>query len=146
MTSTPVDLPQEYFRINRNIWQALTIKVGASFLTFFQKQLTWFPLPRVISRKMIFSAKIPSKHSLKLAISEGIVHFCEKTCKRGVGKYTFKSFIGRGTKFFIIFQNHVRFYLSQYRVSEGTNKSKRKNDKNAKKYHEFFASCQVIWL
>ena len=40
MTSTPVDLPQEYFRINRNIWQALTIKVGASFLTFFQKQLT----------------------------------------------------------------------------------------------------------
>ena len=31
-----------------------------------------------------------------------------------------------------------------YRVCEGTNKSKRKNDKNAKKYHEFFASCQVI--
>ena len=29
--------------------------------------------------------------------------------------------------FFIIFQNHVRFYLSQYRVSEGTNKSKIKN-------------------
>lgn len=40
MTSTPVDLPQEFFRINRDIWQALTIKVGASFLTFFQKQLT----------------------------------------------------------------------------------------------------------
>ena len=37
MTSTPVDLPQEFFRINRDIWQALTIKVGASFLTFFQK-------------------------------------------------------------------------------------------------------------
>ena len=34
MTSTPVDLPQEFFRINRDIWQALTIKVGASFLTF----------------------------------------------------------------------------------------------------------------
>ena len=27
---------------------------------------------------------------------------------------------------------------------EGTNKSKRKNDKNAKKYHESFASCEVI--
>ena len=40
MTSTPVDLPQEFFRINRDIWQALTIKVGTSFLTFFQKQLT----------------------------------------------------------------------------------------------------------
>ena len=26
MTSTPVDLPQEFFRINRDIWQALTIK------------------------------------------------------------------------------------------------------------------------
>ena len=32
MTSTPVDLPQEFFRINRDIWYALTIKVGASFL------------------------------------------------------------------------------------------------------------------
>ena len=31
-----------------------------------------------------------------------------------------------------------------YRVCEGTNKSKRKNDKNAKKYHESFASCEVI--
>ena len=40
MTSTPVDLPQEFFRINRDIWQALTIKVGASFLTLFQEQLT----------------------------------------------------------------------------------------------------------
>ena len=34
MVGTPVDLPQEFFRINRDIWQALTIKVGASFLTF----------------------------------------------------------------------------------------------------------------
>ena len=32
MTSTPVDLPQEFFRINRDIWYALTTKVGASFL------------------------------------------------------------------------------------------------------------------
>lgn len=80
MTSTPVDLPQEFFRINRDIWYALTIKVGASFL--------------------IFSAKIPSKCPLKLAISEGIFHFCEKNLQKGVGKYTFKSFIGRGTKLF----------------------------------------------
>ena len=41
-------------------------------------------------------------------------------------------------------QNHVRFCCSQYRVYEGTNESKRKNDKNVKKYHDFFASCQVI--
>ena len=34
MTSTPVDLPQEFFGINRGIRQALTIKVGASFLIF----------------------------------------------------------------------------------------------------------------
>ena len=38
----------------------------------------------------------------------------------------------------------VRFYLPQYRVYEGTNESKRKNDKNVKKYHESFASCKVI--
>ena len=99
MTSTPVDLPQEFFRINRDIWHALTIKVGA-FFDFLKNHLTFFKFPRVISRKMIFSAKIPSKCPLKLAISEGIFHFCEKTCKRGVGKYTFKSFIGRGTKLF----------------------------------------------
>ena len=43
---------------------------------------------------------LPSKHPLKLAISVGIVHFCEKNLQKGVGKYTFKSFIGRGTKFF----------------------------------------------
>ena len=41
-------------------------------------------------------------------------------------------------------EKDVRFCLSQYRVCEGTNKSKRKNDKNAKKYHESFASCEVI--
>ena len=31
---------------------------------------------------MIFSAKIPSKHPLKLAISVGIVHFCEKNLQK----------------------------------------------------------------
>ena len=40
---------------------------------------------------------LPSKYPLKLAISEGIFHFCEKNLQKGVGKYTFKSFIGRGT-------------------------------------------------
>ena len=34
--------------------------------------------------------------------------------------------------------------LKGYRVYEGTNESKRKNDKNVKKYHESFASCKVI--
>ena len=65
MTSTPVDLPQEFFRINRDIWHALTIKVGASFLIKKKNHLTFFKFPRVISRKMIFSAKIPSKCPLK---------------------------------------------------------------------------------
>ena len=64
MTSTPVDLPQEFFRINRDIWHALTIKVGA-FFDFLKNHLTFFKFPRVISRKMIFSAKIPSKCPLK---------------------------------------------------------------------------------
>ena len=54
----------------------------------------------MISRKINFSAKVPSKDTLKLAISEEIVHFCEKTLQKGVDKYTFKRFIGRGIKFF----------------------------------------------
>ena len=58
--------------------------VGASFLIFFQNHLTFFKFPRVISGKIIFSAKVPSKCPLKLAISEGIFHLCEKTCKRGL--------------------------------------------------------------
>lgn len=57
MTSTPVDLPQEFFRINRDIWHALTIKVGASFFDFLKNYLTFFKFPRVISRKMIFLRK-----------------------------------------------------------------------------------------
>ena len=74
-----------------NILQALTITVGASFLDFF------FKFPRVISGKIIFSAKVPSKCPLKLAISEGIFHLCEKNLQKGVGKYRFPGFIGRGT-------------------------------------------------
>ena len=34
--------------------------------------------------------------------------------------------------------------MLQYRVYEGTNENKRQGNKNEKKYHEFFASCQVI--
>ena len=92
MTSTPVDLPQEFFGINRDIRQALTIKSWCFFFDFLKNNLTFFKFPRVISRKMIFHAKIPSKCPLKLAISEGIFHFCEKNLQKGVGKYTFKSF------------------------------------------------------
>ena len=44
--------------------------------------LTFFNFQRVISRKMIFSAKIPSKRSLKLAISEEIFHSCEKSLQK----------------------------------------------------------------
>ena len=40
MTSTPVDLPQEFSESIEIYGRVLTIKVGASFLTFFQKQLT----------------------------------------------------------------------------------------------------------
>ena len=91
-----------------NILQALTITVGASFLGylillivnifgFFQNYLTFFKFPRVISGKIIFSAKVPSKCPLKLAISEGIFHLCEKNLQKGVGKYRFPGFIGRGT-------------------------------------------------
>ena len=83
---------------------------------------------------------MPSR-SLEHATGEEVVHLCTKNLQKGVGKYHFQRFIGRGI---IISQNHVRFCRSQYRVYEGTNESKRKNDKNVKKYHEFFASCQVI--
>ena len=48
-----MDLPQEYFRINRNIWQALNIKDGASFFIFCQKKLTGLTVPRVISRIIV---------------------------------------------------------------------------------------------
>ena len=33
---------------------------------------------------------------------------------------------------------------SIFEAYEGTNENKRQGNKNAKKYHEFFASCQVI--
>jgi len=62
--------------------------------------------------------------------------YAKKLAKR-VGKYRFQSFIGRGTIFLKLSQNHVRFYLSQYRVYEGTNESKRKNDKNEKNITNF---------
>ena len=70
--------------------------VGASFLIFFQNHLTFFKFPRVISGKIIFSAKVPSKCPLKLAISEGIFHLCEKNLQKGVGKHPMPSFIGEG--------------------------------------------------
>ena len=66
----------------------------------------------MISRKINFSAKVPSKRSLKLAISEGIFHLCEKNLQKRVGKYCFQRFIGRGTiifqKFFKIMSVFVR--------------------------------------
>ena len=85
-----------------------------------------------------------SSRSLEYATSEEVFHLCTKNLQKGVGKYHFQRFIGRGI---IIFQNFPKscpICRSQYRVYEGTNESKRKNDKNVKKYHEFFASCQVI--
>ena len=55
----------------------------------------------MISEKINIFRKVPSKCPLKLAISEGIFHFCEKNLQKGVGKYRFPGFIGRGI---IIFQ------------------------------------------
>ena len=82
--------------------QALTITVSASFFAFFQKPLTLYALPHVISGKINFLRKAPSKCSLKFAISEGIFHLHIKNLQKGVGKYHFQRFIGRGI---IIFQN-----------------------------------------
>ena len=49
---------------------------------------------------------------MKLAISEGIFHLCEKNLQKRVGKYCFQRFIGRGTiifqKFFKIMSVFVR--------------------------------------
>ena len=82
------------------------------FFAFFQNHLTFSAFPHVISRKINFSAKVPSKRPLKLAISEGIFHFCEKNLQKRVGKYCFQRFIGRGTiifqKFFKIMSVFVR--------------------------------------
>ena len=84
-----------------NIWivilQALTVMVGASFLIFWK--IIWHSSsPHVwLVEKINFSAKVPSKRPLKLAISEGIFHLCEKNLQKGVGKYRFPGFIGRGT-------------------------------------------------
>ena len=41
-----------------NILQALTITVSASFFAFFQKHLTLYTLPHVISGKMIFQENL----------------------------------------------------------------------------------------
>ncbi len=80
--------------------QALTITVSASFFAFFQKHLTLYTLPHVISGKINFLRKAPSKCPLKLAISEGIFHLHIKNLQKGVGKYHFQRFIGRGIIFF----------------------------------------------
>ena len=85
-----------------NILQALTITVSASFFAFFQKHLTLYTLPHVISGKINFLRKAPSKSPLKLAISEEIFRLRIKNLQKGVGKYHFQRFIGRGI---IIFQN-----------------------------------------
>jgi len=55
----------------------------------------------VISGKIIFFRKAPSKCPLKLAISEEIFRLRIKNLQKGVGKYHFQRFIGRGI---IIFQ------------------------------------------
>jgi hypothetical protein len=50
----------------------------------------------VISGKINFFRKAPSKCHLKLAISEEKFHLRIKNLQKGVGKYHFQRFIGGG--------------------------------------------------
>ena len=70
--------------------------VSASFFDFFFNHLTFSTFPNVISGKINFLRKAPSKCPLKLAISEEIFHLRIKDLQKGVGKYHFQRFIGRG--------------------------------------------------
>ena len=85
-----------------------------------------------------------TSRSLEHATGEEVVHLCTKNLQKGVGKYHFQRFIGRGIIIFQKFPKSCPILSLPYRVYEGTNESKRKNDKNVKKYHESFASCKVI--
>ena len=76
-------------------------KLMLLFFAFFQNHLTLYTLPHVISGKINFFRKAPSKCPLKLAISEEIFHLRIKNLQKGVGKYYFQRFIGREI---IIFQ------------------------------------------
>ena len=49
-----------------------------------------------------FSRKSMPSRSLEHATGEEVVHLCTKNLQKGVGKYHFQRFIGRGI---IIFQN-----------------------------------------
>lgn len=68
---------QEEIRENRIKINSRSIdckKLVLLFLAFFQKHLTLYTLPHVISGKIKFLKKAPSKCPPKLAISEGIFH------------------------------------------------------------------------
>ena len=52
------------------------------FFAFFQNHMTLYPLPRVISGKMIFLRKDLPSRSMEKAISEEIIHLCIINCKR----------------------------------------------------------------
>ena len=81
------------------------MKISSAYSTFFQKHLTLYTLPHVISGKINFLRKAPSKCPLKLAISEEIFRLRIKNLQKGVGKYHFQRFIGRGI---IIFQKFLK--------------------------------------
>ena len=98
----------------------------------------------MISGKINFLEKHRPKCPLKLAISEEIFRLRIKNLQKGVGKYHFQRFIGRGIIFSKIPQIMSAFACPSTEYVKGLTKVKEKNDKNAKKYHESFASCQVI--
>ena len=92
MTSTPVDLPQEFFRINRDIWYALTIKVGASFLIF--KKIIWHSSSSHVwlVEKWFFLRKYRPNALWNLLLVREYFIFAKKTCKRGLVNILLKAF------------------------------------------------------
>ena len=63
--------------------------VSAYFLAIFQNHLTLYPLPRVISGKMIFLRKYLPSHCMKQEIRKEIFRLCIKNLQKRVGKYRF---------------------------------------------------------
>ena len=57
---------------------------------------------------------MPSR-SLEHATGEEVVHLCTKNLQKGVGKYHFQRFIGRGI---IIFQNFPKSRSEERRVGK----------------------------
>ena len=80
----------------------------------------------MISGKINFLRKAPSKCPLKLAISEEIFRLRIKNLQKGVGKYHFRRFMGRGTIFLKIPQIMSDFVAPNTEYMKGLTKVKEK--------------------